>query len=596
MTAFAPAAVEALRRADGSILLMSPQGLLPFPPTTGHLLRRWAAEAPERPFLSEREGGAWRTLSYAEALTAARKIARALIDQDIKGPIAILSGNSIRHALLALAAQLVGIPFAPLSPAYSLLSKDFQRLKAVHSLIEPDAAFVEERAPFEKALAASGSELRVILGRGSGPLVLDALIGGEGGGEELEQEGSVGLDSVVKLLLTSGSTGEPKAVINSQRMLCSNQQAIAQLWPFLELRPPVLLDWLPWSHTFGGNHNFNLVLRHGGHLHIDAGKPAPGLLAPTLEGLRELSPTLSFNVPKGFSLLLPHLEEDDALAASYFRELELIFYAGAALPQPLWERLESLSLKHRGEKIPLVSAWGSTETAPMATAVHFPIPRAGVIGLPAPGTAIKLAPMDGRFELRVRGPNVTPGYWRREAGAAFDEEGFYRTGDAGRFLDPRSPERGLVFGGRLAEDFKLSSGTWVRVGALRLKAIAALAPIAQDLIIAGRDRGEVAVLIVADPAGCRSLIDGEVDDEGLAEHPAVLAELARLLALHNARVSGESARIGRALILKEPLSFDGGEITDKGAINQARALELRSELIEELYAGAGVRAAPQSSL
>jgi len=366
----------------------------------------------------------------------------------------------------------------------------------------------------------------------------------------------------------------PKGVINTQRMMCSNQQAYAQIWPFLEDRPPVLCEWLPWNHTFGSNSTFNMVLRNGGTFHIDGGKPAPGLIETTVRNLREVSPTLYLNVPRGFDLLLPYLESDAGLRRNFFRDLDLIFYAGAALPQNLWERIEKLAVAERGGELAMLSGWGSTETAPMATCVHYHIERAGVIGLPAPGCEIKLAPSGGKLESRVRGANVTPGYYKRHdlTREAFDDEGFYRIGDALRLADPARPELGLVFDGRVAEDFKLMSGTWVHVGAVRVKLIAAANPVIQDAVLTGHDRDEVGALVFLNPATTKDM-DAATIRAGIA---------AALRAM--AGEGGSSMHPTRALVMAEPASIDANEITDKGYINQRAVLERRAALVERLHA------------
>jgi len=397
----------------------------------------------------------------------------------------------------------------------------------------------------------------------------------------------VGPDTVAKLLFTSGSTGEPKGVINNHRMLCSNQQAIRQVWPFLTREPPIILDWLPWSHTFGSNHNFNMVLANGGTLYIDEGKPAPGLFDKSVANLREVAPTLYFNVPRGFDVLAWALEQDPALADHFFSRLKMLFYAAAALPQNLWERFEHL-IQARGKNVAMVSAWGATETAPMVTTVHFRIDRAGVMGLPAPGCELLMVPSNGKLELRVRGPNVTPGYWKRPdlTREAFDEDGFYKIGDAGRFADPADPAKGIEFDGRLAEDFKLSSGTWVHVGVLRVKAVSALAPIAQDIVITGHDRDYAAFLVFPNLAACRALcpdLAADAPATAVLNHPAVRERVhAGMRALAQSG-TGSSTYAARALLMAEPPSIDASEITDKGYINQRAVLKRRAALVESLY-------------
>ncbi|MFZ5510668.1 MAG: feruloyl-CoA synthase [Pseudomonadota bacterium] len=584
--AFAPAQVDVERRSDGSLVLRSPQPLAPYARCLGSHLERWAREAPERVFLAERAGSGWRTLTYSDALEHVRRIGAALLARGLSAqrPVALLSDNSIHHALLTLAAMHVGVPAAPVSPAYSLMSQDHDKLRGILSLLRPGLIYANDGAKFAAALNA--------VDPGGAEVVTDAdfarLTAAPAGPEVDAAYAAVGPDTVAKILFTSGSTGVPKGVINTQRMLCSNQQAIAQAWPFVTRHAPVIVDWLPWNHTFGGNHNFNMILANGGSLYIDEGKPMPGLVERTVANLRDIAPTLYFNVPRGFDMLLPYLESDAELRRRFFSRLQIIFYAAAALPQNLWQRLEALARRSRGEAVPFLSAWGSTETAPMATTVHFPISHAGVIGLPAPGCEIKMVPAAGKLELRVRGPNVTPGYWQRPdlTAAAFDEEGFYKIGDAGRFADPGDPAKGLEFDGRIAEDFKLMSGVWVRVGALRVKAVAELAPVAQDIVVTGHDREEVGFLIFPNLTACRSLCPELPADAPL---PQVLGD-ARVVARVQegmqrlAAAGGSSMFATRALLMAEPPSIDAGEITDKGYINQRAVLERRAALVQRLYA------------
>ncbi|HEY8040551.1 MAG TPA: feruloyl-CoA synthase [Polyangiaceae bacterium] len=567
----APAAVHTDRRPDGSIVLRSAHALGDYPRHLSEPLRHWARQAPDRTFLAERTpGGGWRRVTYAQARDAVDRLAQSLLDRglDASRPLMILSGNGVDHALLTMAAMQAGVPAAPISTAYSLVSRDFGKLRAIHQALDPGLVFAGEADRYARAFAALGLEPSSVV-TDLGPLLRTTPT------EAMERRyASLGPDSVAKILFTSGSTGEPKGVINTQRMLCSNQQAIATVWPFLHDRPPVLLDWLPWSHTFGANHNFNMVLFHGGSLFVDDGRPTPDLIERTCANLREISPTLTFNVPRGFAVLLPKLEQDPSLRDALFRELDVCFYAAASLPSALWERLEALSVASRGEKVLMFSAWGSTETSPLATTVHFRIDRAGVIGLPAPGTEIKLAPVGAKLELRVKGPNVTPGYWGRPdlAATAFDEEGFLRMGDGGKLADPEDPARGVVFDGRIGEDFKLSSGTWVHVGALCTALVARLAPTASDAVIAGLDRDAIGVLLFVGPP---------------ARLPETRERLRELLRAHNAEHPNGSQRVARALLMEEPPSIDATEVTDKGYINQRAVLERRSALVERMYRGEG---------
>ncbi len=593
----APPAVEKTDLPGGAFVLRSPVELGDYPRCLGDLLESWAERAPGRVFLAERaEGGDFRTLTYRQAGQQVRGLAQALLDLGAgpSRPVMLLSDNSIGHALVQLAAMHIGAPAAPISPAYSLLSQDLLKLRHVFSQLRPGVVYAEDGELFARALGALElGNTPVVCARRPPPnaLELDALCATTTGTAVDQALGAVGPDTVAKVLFTSGSTGTPKGVVNTQRMLCSNQQAIRQLWPFLGDRPPVVVDWLPWSHTFGGNHNFNMVLFNGGTLYVDSGKPAPGRIDITVKNLRDVSPTLYFNVPRGFDILLPFLEQDAALRDTFFRELDLLFYAAAALPQNLWERLEAVSERARGERVLMVSAWGSTETAPLVTSVHFPMQRAGVIGLPAPGTELKMVPTDSKLEMQVKGPNITPGYW--EAGgklrpAPFDNDGFLATGDAGRLEDPEAPVKGVVFDGRTAENFKLTSGTWVGVGQLRVALIATCAPLVQDAVIAGHDRSSVGVLLFPNEAACRVLANQGADAPlaDVVASAAVREGLAAALAEHNAEHPNSSMRVERALWLLTPPSIDGGEITDKGYINQRAVLERRAAEVERLFAEA----------
>jgi len=590
--ALAPARVELERRTGGSMLLRSPIALSSYPRCIGEYLERWARNAPERVFLAERgAGGEWRRVTYGQALQSARAIGAGLLSRglSVEHPIAILSDNSINHALLTLGALHVGVPVAPISPAYSLMSKDFVKLKSIVELLEPGLVYVEQPVRFTPALqSVDWRDAQLVIGDGEVPnaIHMEQLLACTPGEDVERAYRSVGPDTLAKILFTSGSTGQPKGVINTQRMLCVNQQQLAQIWPFIEREPPIICDWLPWNHTFGANHNFNMILRNGGTLYIDEGRPAPALIDRTVANLREISPSIYFNVPRGFDMLLPHLENDAGVRANFFRNLEVIFYAGAALPQNLWERLEALSLRELGRKVFLTSGWGSTETAPLATAAHFPSECAGVLGIPVPGCELKMIENADKLELRVRGPNVTPGYWKREdlTRAAFDEEGFYCIGDAGRFADPARPSCGILFDGRVAEDFKLASGTWVHVGDLRVKAIAALDPIAQDVVVTGHDRESVGLLVFPGPS-CRAFagLPSDAALDQIVSHPAILDRLHAGLSKLASRGAGTSTYADRALLLQEPPSIDAGEITDKGYINQRAVLGRRADLVERLY-------------
>jgi feruloyl-CoA synthase len=565
---FAPVAVVREPRPGGGFVLRSTAPLPPVARCVGEWLERWAREAPDRTFLAERgPDGAWRATSYREALLFARGVGQALLDLglDATRPLAILSGNSVAHALVALGAMHVGVPVAPISPAYSLASQDHAKLSGLIASLDPGAVWVADRAPFARALAALDLDVPVL----SGPVLAAPT-------DAVDRAfAAIGPDTIAKILFTSGSTGTPKGVVNTQRMLCANQAQLAAGWPFLDDRPPVILDWLPWSHTFGGNHNFNQILAHGGTLHVDQGKPAPGAFDETVRNLREVPSTLHFNVPRGFDMLVEHLERDRDLCDVFFRDLDLVFYAAAALSPSTWARLDAVARRTRGGPVAMVSAWGSTETSPLATQVHFAIDRAGVIGVPVPACDLALVPAaGGKLELRVRGPNVTPGTWRAGGAitpAALDELGFLPMGDAGRLADADAPERGVIFDGRTAENFKLSTGTWVHVGELRVALIAACAPLVADAVITGHDRDDVGALVFAAPGRA-------VDD---AFRRALADGLAKLAATRGA----SSTHVARALVLTEPASIDAGEITDKGYHHHRELLARRAADVERLYAG-----------
>jgi feruloyl-CoA synthase len=594
---FATPEITADRRADGSIWLKSAAPLRPHARCVGDWLEHWARQTPQRIFLGERADVAteWTTVTYRDALRQVRSVAAWVLAQGLSAerPLVILSDNSIDHALFALGAMHAGAAIAAISPAYSLVSKDFDKLSSMIKLLGPGAIYVSDIKAFAPALAAIK------------PLHAATIVSGDADSVEAISFQSVAAtpeapdvatafaavtpDTIAKFLFTSGSTGTPKAVINTQRMLTSSQQAKAQTWTFLEDARDdlVILDWLPWSHTFGANHNFNLVLRNGGTLYIDGGKPAPGLFTTSLANLRSVMPTVYFNVPRGFDMLIAALRGDDELRRRFFSEVKLAFYAGAALPQNLWDALEDLSIKTTGRALPMVSAWGSTETSPLATDCHFQAQRSGNIGVPIPGTELKLVPSGDKLEVRVRGPNVTPGYWKAPelTAQAFDTDGFYLIGDAVTFADPERPELGLFFDGRVAEDFKLNSGTWVSVGTLRVAGISALAPLAQDIVVTGHGGDHVRFLVFPNIAACRAHagLPDSAEASEVIRHDKVRATIASGLAkLKSQSGGGSSAHATRALLLAEPASVDGGEITDKGYINQRAVLTRRAGAVKLL--------------
>ena len=593
-----PASVEVERKPDGTILLRSPRALEPYPEKLTERLAHWGEAEPERIFLAQRDRtGAWRSVTYGAAFASVRAIAAALLERELspERPIAILSGNDIEHALLGLAAMHVGVPYAPISVPYSLVSRDFKKLKAIIEILTPGLVFAADGAAFAPAIAATvpqDVEVAVTANPVSDrPMTpFTELLDARPTAAVEAAHAKVGPATVAKILFTSGSTGQPKGVINTQQMLCANQAMIRGGLAFLgDGEPPVLVDWLPWNHTYGSNHNFGLVLDGGGSLYIDEGKPMPGAIEATARNLRDIAPTIYFNVPKGFEMLLPHLSEDRALRERFFSRLKLMFYAGAGLSQHVHDAFQELAVKTVGERIMFLTSLGSTETAPAALACSWESEHIGNIGLPLPGLELKLVPNEGKLETRMRGPNITPGYWRAPAltAAAFDEEGFYKIGDALKFADAAEPAKGLLFDGRIAEDFKLATGTWVSVGPLRMAFITQCAPLVRDVVLAGPDRDELAALIIPDVEACRKRAPELPPDAAAAvvlAHPQVRKAFEQFLGALSDPRRGTSARIARAILLAEPPSLDVGEVTDKGSINQRAVLAHRAALVEELYA------------
>ena len=590
-----PSEVVVEHRAAATYL-RSPHPLAAYPNKLTERLEHWARCTPDCTFIAERDvAGDWRELTYAQTLNLVRRVGQALIDRGLSSdrPLVILSGNDIEHAILGLAALYVGIAYAPISPAYSIISEDLGKLRQIIDLLTPGLVFAADGSHFGRALETviaphidvavtrKGTLQRSVtpfseLADTSATSAVDAA------------HHAVQLDTIAKFLFTSGSTGAPKAVINTQRMLCSNQAMIRAAMAFMQDEPPVVLDWSPWHHTAGGNHNVGLVLYNGGTFYIDEGKPTPAGIATTIRNLRDIAPTWYFNVPKGFDALVSHLRVDPLLRQNFFSRLRILFYAGAGMSRPVWDEMQQLAVDTCGERILFLTSLGATETAPMAIVCTREVDRPGHIGVPAPGVELKLVACEDKLEARLRGPNITPGYWRQDhlTAGAFDEEGFYRLGDALKFVDPSDPGRGLLFDGRLAEDFKLATGTWVRVGPLRARCIDGCAPYVRDVVFAGHDRDQVSALIFPDLEACRSVAPELPEDappDVVFSHLKVRAKVAELLSAIDRNTTGSSNRISRAVLLVDPPSIDRGEITDKGTINQRAVLKHRAAVVEELY-------------
>ena len=594
--AFDDPTVSVERVADGTIYLRPKKPLADYPRRLTDRLQHWASVEPGRVFMAEREGGrGWRELSYAELLASSRHIASALIARGLSAerPVMILSGNSIDNALLAFGALYAGIPFCPVSPAYSLVSRDYGKLAYLMKLITPGLVFADDADRFADALhvnVPAGTEIAAAFGSVPGrdvTMLADLMAAPIHPGLDAAHE-AIGPDTIAKFLLTSGSTGNPKAVINTQRMICANQVMIRETMAFLKDEPPVIVDWLPWNHTFGGNHNIGLTLFNGGSMYLDQGKPMPGGIEETVRNLREVSPTVYFNVPKGYESLLPYLRDDSALRAKFFGRLHAMFFSGAAMAPHVWNALDELSVQETGSRVPMLTGLGATETAPFFMSVNPRTSRSGHVGLPVPGNEAKLIPNNGKLEVRAKGPNVMPGYWRQPevTAASFDEEGFYKLGDALKPVDPDNFDAGFDFDGRIGEDFKLASGTWVSVGPLRARFVAACAPLVRDAVIAGINRDEIAALVVLDPDGCR-LINPTLPQDDLAAtaaDPLIRDAFRERFEKFLTTATGSSTRIARAVLIDTPLSIDRGEITDKGSINQRAVLENRARLIDDIYA------------
>ena len=583
-------------RPDGTLIVSQEDPLLPWPRAITEALLQWAQATPDRDWLVERgPDHAWRRTTYAQAARTVQALGSALLDMGLSSerPMLILSGNSTAHALLAIAAQHVGVPSAALAPAYALSGGNYGKLRDIAAQLTPGALFADNATPFAPGInAVFPRHIPVIAIEGSVPdrdtLAYSALARTPPTQAMQTAHDAVTNDTVAKFLFTSGTTGSPKAVIQTHGMLCSNQQIVRQSWPWLEQTPPVVVDWAPWNHTASGNKVFNMVLTHGGTYHIDGGRPTPQGIARTIENLRDVSPTWYFNVPLGYQMLLDAFETDDHLRDTFFKQLQMMFYAGAGMSQPVWDRLTRLVETMRPDGgVLLTTGFGATETGPFALVCNTPQKTSGNLGVPGNGVTLKLVPQDGKLEARVKTPSVTPGYWGNPelTAQAFDDEGFYRFGDALRFAVPGDAAQGFVFDGRLAENFKLASGTWVAVGPLRAVLTNALGGLASDVVIAGEGQSDLGALVVPDWTALREAAGADLDPEALIAHPAVRALTAERLAAHARAATGSSTRVTRLLYLVHPLDFNKGEVTDKGSINQRAVLRHRADDVAALWSG-----------
>jgi feruloyl-CoA synthase len=588
MALFGPLTPVVETRPDGVTYVRAAEPLPPYAATWIDRLEHWASVAPDRPFLAERAAdGGWRTLAYGQALDLTMRLGSWLLAHGASAerPLLILSGNSIEHGLLSLAGMAVGAPTCPVSTAYSLVSQDLSKLKGVIELMTPSFVYAGDAKAYARALALAKSRGVGVVADGETPFA--ELAATPISAEARAARAALTPDSIGKFLLTSGSTGHPKAVINTQRMLCASHEMLREALPFFKEEPPVLVEWLPWAHTFGSNSSFGLILYNGGTFYIDEGRPTPSGIATTVKNLSEVAPTIFFNVPKGFEELLPHLQSDAKLRLTFFSRVKMLFYAGAGLSQPVFDGYRELSARELGSPLPWTTSLGSTETGPGAIINVRGLSRPGLVGVPHRGVTLKLVPNAGKLEARLKGPNIMPGYWRHPElnKTAFDEEGFYRIGDALKLAEPGNFEAGFVFDGRVSEDFKLATGTWVSVGPLRLAFLNHFEPLAQDVVIAGEAQDEIAALVFPNFAALASIAPGLAPERAVQDARVKAAFLEKLKSMAAAS-TGSSTKITRLSLQVEPPSIDRGEVTDKGSLNQRLLLSNRKAAVEALYGAA----------
>jgi feruloyl-CoA synthase len=593
-TQFGPTKTSKKQLENAIVHFKNEQLLADFPTKITDKLVHWAKTKPDHTFIGRRNPTTrdWHKLSYAETLEKVKSIAQYLLTLEFTPDetVVILSENSLEHALLALASVHIGIAYTPISPPYSLVSNDFGKLKHCLELMTPKVIFAQSGKVYQKAIEFTKTlfpETIVVTADGEDGVYFQEILYTKASADVNIAAAKVNADTIAKVLFTSGSTGLPKGVMNHHEMWCANLQQITQVLPFMQLQPPVFIDWLPWNHTFGSNHNFGLALFNGGTILIDDGKPTPNGIEETVQNLREISPTAYFNVPKGFEMLIPYLEKEPALRENFFKNLNILFYAGASLAQPVWNRLEDLAVETIGVKIPIITGLGCTESGPSAMFANWGGAFSGLLGVPVAGMDVKLVPDGDKIEARYKAPNVTKGYWRNDEATknAFDEDGYYKTGDAVKFLDENNPDKGLVFDGRIAEDFKLSTGTWVNVGVLKAKVISTGSPIIQDVVFAGLDKEYIGAILFLNADACRKLanLSAEISNKEAFLHKKVGNFINNWLTEFNKTSTGSSTVIKKYVIALEPPSIDLGEITDKGSLNQRAVLKHRVNLVNEMY-------------